>query len=182
MRRNLRSRIVLPKRKAKHNCLLVKNQTLKVQRFELQTPKQNKTLDYQINQGTDIHAYTIQFQTILDEVQETLKHYDLCIHDEEFEELISVMKNKYGNKPAFNNIQRSYSNGRIIDPQLPGLNIALLLKVLWLLLCEVNDESIYAHFQETLDMIGETCIQGVSHRLCYDYIVLKRDLESKIKN
>lgn len=90
----------------------------------------------------------------------------------EFKGLIDELKTTYGQKPVFQNLEKNYRNGWIIDPHLPALNSAVLLKAVWSEIQKRRDKSLVSHFGVTLDDIAQTCLQGVSHRLFYDYIII----------
>ena len=72
------------------------------------------------------------------------------------------------------NMRRVFRNGFIQDPQLPGLNTAVMLLELWKLIKGSEDGR--KHFKETLDWIGGTCIQGVTHRVFIDYVAISQDM------
>jgi hypothetical protein len=116
----------------------------------------------------DVHDYTIF-------IQKNFKNYlplltSVTINDDEFFSIINELFNKYGPKNTYNNLKINYHHGQINDPEIPGLNSAILLKIIWETLKNINDPSMFKHFNETLDQIGMTCIQGISHRLFNDFI------------
>lgn len=113
--------------------------------------------------GTDIHAYTQQVNQLNISTQLD------PILDSEFQFILQDMQQVYGPKEAFSNLKNVYSRGMISDPEVPHINFALILKQLWSKLRELNEDSAYRHFGETLDQIGMTCIQGVTHRLLIDH-------------
>ena len=127
--------------------------------------------------GYDIHAYTKIIKPMLGKYISYIdnKYGNILSDAKNWEKLICELKNKYGNKVAIFNIQKNYKHGKIVDPDLPGLNIAILLLALWDIIKKINDISIYRHFGETLDCISNTCIQGISHRLFYDYVIFCND-------
>lgn len=124
--------------------------------------------------GYDIHAYTQQVKDIAHYHQARLeKHYGTNRVDEaEFNKIMHEMERTYGHKVAFQNIRNLYRDGVISDPHVPGLNSALVLRALWDKVKEINEYSTYNHFNETLDQISSTCIQGVTHRLFIDYVCI----------
>lgn len=113
--------------------------------------------------GTDIHAYTHQMNQIKPSTQSD------TISDVEFQSILQDMQQVYGSKVAFTNLKNVYRQGFILDPEVPHTNFALILQQLWMKLRELNEDSAYRHFGETLDQIGMTCIQGVTHRLLIDH-------------
>lgn len=113
--------------------------------------------------GTDIHAYTHQMNQIKPSTQSD------PISDMEFQSILKDMQQVYGSKVAFTNLKNVYRQGFILDPEVPHTNFALILKQLWMKLRDLNEDSAYKHFGETLDQIGMTCIQGVTHRLMIDH-------------
>jgi hypothetical protein len=113
--------------------------------------------------GTDIHAYTHQMNQIKPSTQSD------PISDMEFQSILQDMQQVYGSKAAFTNLKNVYRQGFILDPEVPHTNFALILQQLWMKLRDLNEDSAYRHFGETLDQIGMTCIQGVTHRLMIDH-------------
>lgn len=139
-----------------------------------------------IYHGTDIHAYTQQLKTMSDHYSpDIINKYGNVISEEEWNHLLSELQKHYGKKVALMNMNSQFKNGWISDPQVPSLNSAILLKALWEKI-KRNDVSMIKHFEETLDQIGSTCIQGISHRLFIDYIALLNDeqciIEAVIKS
>jgi hypothetical protein len=152
------------------------------QEMQLYIPKTQKVLYTQIKlpnpkpfvpayAGTDVHAYT---QYIRRQMQQWLpgltEQYGVTVDASEFEQILLEMENRYGYKPTFHNMRQAFRDGWIVDPQVSELNSATLLKALWCNLQKNDEPSAHAHFAETLDQIGTTCIQGISHRLFHDYL------------
>lgn len=125
--------------------------------------------------GLNIHAYTADIQTqISAHIQILTRLYGLSVKKDQFEIIMREMTQTYGTKVTFSNFRNNYKNDWILDPDLPEFNIAVLLLAVWnILKCE-NDNSMYKHFGETLDDIGTTCVQGISHRLFIDYIAFQK--------
>jgi len=123
-----------------------------------------------INVGYDVHAHT-QFMRAKFLTPEYLKLFSGTV---DLVPIIEEIGTKYQNMshPALINIRNVYRSGTIVDPDLPGLNIAVVLVAVWHRVKELNDDSAFIHFKETLDEIGGTCIQGISHRLLFDYFAL----------
>ena len=122
----------------------------------------------QVYHGTNIHAYTPQIkQTILDEFKNTKQE---PLSEAQLAQLWTELTTRFPRHPAVANIQRVTKNGIIIDPQLPPLNF---LQLLWELWDQVKKEEQFQHFRETLDQIGQTCIQGVTHRIFIDWRALQ---------
>ena len=120
--------------------------------------------------GENVHAYTTFIKNNLHLYLPRLLENHLT--DDEFKTIISEMETKFGFKPAFNNLKQHFRQGKIVDPEIPDLNSAILLKLIWEKLKNLQDYSMFNHFNETLDQIGMTCIQGCSHRLFGDYIAI----------
>ena len=71
-------------------------------------------------------------------------------------------------------MNRNFRNGYILDPELPKVNSAMILVLIW---DQIKDDTVLCkHFSETLKQIGNTCIQGISHRLIIDYVALYNDM------
>ena len=119
--------------------------------------------------GYDIHAYTHQINTMVKSLPSDL--FNVIVSDTDFQKTLDEMTQKYGDKPAFSNFRSVFHNNTIVDPEIQSINIALVLIRVWNKVKELNEPSTYNHFNETLDQIGHTCIQGVSHRLLMDYCV-----------
>ena len=125
--------------------------------------------------GWDVHAYT----SILLEIIQNNPEYMFIetISQELFDQTLNditqyVRSNKAQStlnsmKQLYDPILKGY-----FDPELQNLNIPLLLYHTWNLVKHFNDNSIYNGFDELLTDIGNTCIQGHSHRLLFYYIGL----------
>lgn len=129
--------------------------------------------------GYNVHAYTKDIRRVLPRwlpiISEVVGNASSLDH-REFARLLIDIQRRLGNKPALQNIRKAYNPRArppgIRDPDLPGLDSALLLKAVWVLVQETNDASVYGHFAETLDQIGNTCMQGITHRLFGDFVAL----------
>lgn len=136
--------------------------------------------------GDNVHAYTSDIRSNLAKwlpiIEE--KSGKKSLSKLEFTNLCADLKVQYGPKPAIDNMLQNFheyansetpgsdTEGGITDPQLPGLDAAILLLSLWK---TIQDESMVRHFGETLDQIGSTCIQGITHRLFCDFVALSKD-------
>jgi len=78
-------------------------------------------------------------------------------------------------QPALQNLGQAYDVARqgIFDSDLPSLNFAVVLYAIWgfLKYDKQVDASTWQHFRETLEQIGSTCRQGITHRLWLDFLV-----------
>lgn len=125
--------------------------------------------------GDNIHSYTQYINEILPPYINEIKKYSIT--DQEFIELEVEMHQVLDLIPQFDirsawvNMKRQYKNQTIIDPELPGVNCAVLLKLTWIKLKQLNEPTLFLHFKETLYQIGSTCLVGISHRLFMDFIV-----------
>jgi len=125
-----------------------------------------------IYHGNNVHAYTRQIHSLLPHYLQKLVKEKLELT--EWEGLVAQLHHHYGNHKAIMNMRRVFRNGFIQDPQLPGLNTAVMLLELWKLIKGSEDGR--KHFKETLDWIGGTCIQGVTHRVFIDYVAISQDM------
>ena len=121
----------------------------------------------------NVHDFTGSINVILKEYLPDIEKES--VSDQEFLIVIDDMTKTFGEKSAFVNMKSVFKNGWIVDPEIPGLNSAVLLKLLWKQLQQLNEPSLFKHFNETLDQISMTCVQGISHRLFSDYISLCDD-------
>jgi len=134
-------------------------------------------------QGLNIHAYTHQVnQTITSYIPQLTERYGEVLPLEDFNSIIQQMEKTYGPKVVYSNFKNIYTQGWIRDPEVPGLNSAILLHAVWEMVKQKGDDSIYKHFNETLDQIGSLCIQGVTHRLFIDYVALYEDEIHSLSN
>lgn len=123
--------------------------------------------------GYNIHAYTPEIQNQIQSVISKLTAmYGTVVVQDIFQTILCEMHQRYGPKIFFSNLKNNFKQGWIRDPELPGLNSAVLLQAIWDILKKKNEVSLYKHFDETLNQIGSTCIQGISFRLFMDYIAL----------
>ena len=119
--------------------------------------------------GDNIHSYTEIIKKLID------KHFDdkfyQSIDNKSWESLLLELHLKFPDKKIpLANIYKYYKNGYLLDPQLPKVNIAIILVKIFNFI-KTNDD-LTNHFRETLEQIGTTCIQGISHRLIIDYIAI----------
>lgn len=113
--------------------------------------------------GYDVHAYTPLLQNLV----KKLNLSNDPINNDEFQQLLTDLINKYGEtiSPCINNIKRCYyHDGYIHDSELPDINFALILKDLYKNFDEVL-------LRETLEEVGSTCLQGLTHRLLVLYLI-----------
>lgn len=140
----------------------------------MNTTSSSNKIHHRIWHGPNIHAYTRDIRSHMEPIiNELTLQYGSFVQKEEFDIIIHEMTQVYGgHKVAFSNIRNNYNpkTGVISDVDLPGLNVAILLKATWNKVKSLNDDSITKHFGETLDQIGATCPQGISHRLYGDYM------------
>ena len=128
-----------------------------------------------IYKGYNIHAYTSDIsEAVRSSYLFIVQHWGDYVHERTFNRIIAELNDFFGPKPVYDNLRSAYDikAGTIHDPQVPKLNAAVLLEALWLTLKRINDPSTYAHFNETLNQIGTTCIQGITHRLFIDYMCI----------
>ncbi len=86
--------------------------------------------------------------------------------------LMFELRQCYGNLPAIINMESVYVNqAHMKDPDLRNLDAAKVLYFLWIDHVKPN-ESLKQHFRETLEDIGSTCLQGISHRLLALFIAV----------
>lgn len=128
-----------------------------------------------IYKGTDVHAYTIDIKQRINDLPDVLKGN---MKGKAFDDLIKNLKLTYRSTKTesfFLNIEKSFTNNRIQDPELPNINFALVLSECWNMIQLLYPEarkSFINFFEETITQIGGTCVQGISHRLLSDYFVL----------
>jgi len=119
-----------------------------------------------IYQGYDVHAYTPHMRELVATHRETFLG---PVPAATFEALLGELETRYGPQPAYANLREVYREGHILDPDLPTINVARILQVVWTNLQDKPDPSAYEHFRETLAHIDKTCVQGISHRLLMDF-------------
>ena len=129
--------------------------------------------------GWDVHAYTQTIIEMLPDLLEKIDNYcnkmgyiDRKIPDKSFKDIIDQIADLFPNNPAIYNIISSYKDGWIVDPELPHLNSAIILEIVWKLLLFGDNEYKIEAMSMILGDIGETCIQGISHRLIFEFIYL----------
>ena len=126
---------------------------------------------HKIYLGYDVHAYTHQMNFVAESYQ---SQFQGELSNNEFEMIIQELQEAYGPKVTYMNLRQVFRNGSIVDPQVPCINVAIVLKTVW---CKVktSEQSLKSYFNQTLDDIGMTCIQGISHRLLIDFIAFCTD-------
>ena len=122
--------------------------------------------------GWDVHSYSSSW------AQEAAKHSRLLtelVSEADFANLIQDISNHYNeNLPVINMFRQTYRRGGNQDPDLSNVNVAKLLLVTWEKVKELSEPTIFTGFKEVLNDIGETCLQGRSHRLFSYWIALTR--------
>jgi hypothetical protein len=122
--------------------------------------------------GCNIHNYTSQLVNILPNFFGKIAYEQVDIKT--WNKSLNEIKKKYSNHIAIKNIERNFNNCFIKDPAIPNLNTASVLLIIWDTI--KNNDMMCLHFLETLNEIGNTCIQGISHRLIIDYIAIYNDI------
>lgn len=123
-----------------------------------------------IYRGWNVHGYTDQFRAVI-----PTTNFLHRVDSLPFLATLEEIRQRYGNRLALCSMRTHFKAGRIQDPDLPSVNVALVLLALWRLIKRIDHPSIYEHFSETLNQIGATCIQGMSHRLLADWVALSRE-------
>lgn len=115
--------------------------------------------------GWDVHAYTRDIQSQLHSVLPIMTRQTQTNTKPVTDILLEVQayySNHLGACTGLANIRKSLA---MHDPDLCGVPVDLLFTSTWLSVCGANDPSLYALFGEILGDIGDTCLQGVTHRL-----------------
>jgi hypothetical protein len=119
--------------------------------------------------GWDVHSYTELLQQILPELHISNDKFP----SDQFNSLLGEIEQKYGRSimPCMNNIMNSYyKDERISDPDLPNINFCYILNDLYLNSADVGVKLDDNLLKETLEEIGGTCLQGLTHRLTLLYL------------
>ena len=125
-------------------------------------------------QGDDVHAYSGAMRTRMS-CFETIANKPFSGTESLLVRLEACVPLNDQARIGLENIRRNVVGGEWLrDPDL-GIN----LNILWILDVIVaflersdTDLSIKMHFVETLSQIGNTCIQGITHRLAGDFLAL----------
>jgi hypothetical protein len=118
--------------------------------------------------GTDIHTYTPLIKELLVSQYSDVV-WNKPMDENEYTALMDELTEQFNKHPAITNIQRFTKNGTLVDPQLGETNFIRILHQLWKRVKQLGQVD---HFKETLDQIGDTCIQGISHRILIDWVAL----------
>lgn len=159
-----------------------------------------KNINSEIYKGWDTHAYSPLLKSLIGQ----LNISNSPTSNEEYEQTMVKLRDKYGAQidPCLQNIRNSYfRNNRIIDPDLGNYNIFHVLVELynWLdgkqnikrILSDIdpvltNDNILNSIIElsdinspndvlkDSLVEVGNTCIQGLTHRLLLLYICKKQ--------
>ena len=171
------SRLHIPKisnqRRAKTIQPFQFHSSLVLQHQEQKQEQKKQQLNIGFYKGNDLHAYTSDLQKRLPVyISDLQTNYPPTVSSVEWVSLMNTLETKFGKEvtPALNNITQYYSKttGSISSPELPGINFAVLLMVLWEYVC--SNEQLLSHFKQTLQDIGTTCFAGVTDRLFADWI------------
>jgi hypothetical protein len=121
-----------------------------------------------VYRGSDIHSYTEIIKHIVN-VRYTEEEWTAPILTKDLNELFAELDIQYSKKDAIENIKRHIENNSLCDPQVGHVNFLKILLELW---TYTKQKSLYEYFEETLHEIGNTCIQGISHRLLMDHVAM----------
>jgi len=125
-----------------------------------------------IYSGYNIHNYTKQVISIIPKYFGEVAYSK--VNNDKWLLVLSEIEKKIPNGQSIQNMNRNFHNGYILDPELPKVNSAMILVLIW---DQIKDDTVLCkHFSETLTQIGNTCIQGISHRLIIDYVALYNDM------
>lgn len=134
--------------------------------------------------GWDVHSYSKDWAPIL-----TANHPFLLerISSLEFETTCTEIKTYYSKSVIVQSTLEKFKNrfktentkveekeveGGYYDSDLGKVNCAKLLVETWKKIKQLKEDSLYQLFEETLNDINNTCVQGDSHRLFALYHVL----------
>jgi hypothetical protein len=126
----------------------------------------------------NIHTYTHYWRNQLPTLLPLIAQYGTSVEPQDWANLKLDISAKYQHHPLISatlaNINQHYQplQGSIWNPELPGLNSAVLLTSLWAQLKRLNEPSLFAHFYETLLAIGTTCLAGITDRLLADFVAV----------
>jgi len=131
--------------------------------------------------GYDVHSYTILLQQIIIKVQNKLATM-ICrseLSSSDFRTMMQRFQEWYPNHLALTNIQRNTQINCLVDPDLGSFNFILLIWFYYrcLLLWDDTQQCMKEYFRNTLDDIGSTCIQGITHRLLFDFDIFAKEFD-----
>lgn len=135
-----------------------------------------------IYKGWDVHAYTSDFKSVLDEFY---YHDNTLDHNTARQLVYSIQDALHQRRLATPQVvsalhkmlTRHYATARgYRDTQLRDLNVMALLRAFYHLVRRHDDESGWQMLAEALHDTHTTCTQGDSHRLAAWYIALKRSM------
>jgi hypothetical protein len=129
--------------------------------------------------GWDVHSYTNLINT--PEIKEMLKRVNYHLTQPRAYELFQEIRDHYTdekiNQVLMKMLSRCYLMGNnafgYIDPDIQ-INVISLLHCTWQNVKIQNEQSLFKLMKETLLDIGQTCIQGDSHRLIMLLIALNQ--------
>ena len=148
------------------------------------------------HRGYDVHAWTSTIREVLPEVKTIIKQYQAEQVDQDTWNLLLTDIQDYYNQaewiqssdlarmfPAWKHLlaitlhsfKRNWQPGGYLDCQLDCINICCLVVCGWNLAKSIGQFGTRI-FLETLIEVGQTCIQGHSHRLIWCLIILYRSI------
>jgi hypothetical protein len=125
--------------------------------------------------GYNVHNYSTAWS---DEAKQHLTVLQASVPPDEWNELLRELQES---APKSIDVIQSFGaryvaqDGGYFDNDLANVNVSRLLLETWSLIKDLKDHSIYHGFEEILDDIRDTCLQGQSHRLFAYWIALSRD-------
>jgi hypothetical protein len=129
-------------------------------------------------QGWNVHSYTSQLQNKMNRMEDLLLHHygSLLLKEVDYNKMWLHLKQQWPHITALSNIKQHiqvFPEGMsLVDPELPRVNILIVMWLIYTKLVVLQEPSMWQHVEETFQDIGNTCIQGISHRLWADFIAL----------
>lgn len=120
--------------------------------------------------GWDVHAWSSSFSGEASSDKELFGNAT----QEEIEQVRLEILEKYGSQKS-TIVEKIIGRAGISDNDLAGVNVGKLLVKTWELVKSISDDSVFSLLSETLEDIGQTCLQGDTHRLWSFYRALKCD-------
>ena len=130
--------------------------------------------------SNDVHAWSRTLQETLQQFYPTLPS-DCAGYFSRWDTVMEQMKLRYS-PSEFSEmrgvLEKVKSRKDLHDRDLAELSPANLFCYLWVqTIYRVDDRDTYRHFYETVKDMGNTCLQGDTHRLFFSYVILDRSLK-----
>jgi len=119
--------------------------------------------------GRDVHAWSGTMKQLVVEKYSLLPSATTALRSK-FDDTAAEINAKFPHLASV--VAKIKLRSACVDNDIGGLYGAGLLVLVWQRVRSINEPETYKHFEDTMMDIGQTCLQGDTHRLFATYIAL----------